>query len=119
MVIFDREKNIIDGIFGNNIIIREKDVVLPDESENSLKKEFLNHHREKLIELIKENSYYFYLPDEDQDRNEETGYFMRNDKLKEEYAGLDEKVKEFFNGDIAEYAEYRILKQYKKNFDEW
>ena len=119
MVIFDREKNIIDGIFGNNIIIREKDVVLPDESENSLKKEFLNHHREKLIELIKENSYYFYLPDEDQDRNEETGYFIRNDKLKEEYAGLDGKVKEFFNGDIAEYAEYRILKQYKKNFDEW
>ena len=118
MIVFDREKSVIDGIFGDKAIIKEKDIAIHGGGKKTPEKEFLSYYREKLIELIKENSYYLYQPDGDAESGG-TCYFIRSDRLEEEYACLDEKVKEFFNRDIAEYAEYRILKQHKKDCDNW
>jgi hypothetical protein len=110
MLIFDRDKAVLDGVFGDRDIIEESLITPPDYKDFVLNDFFYS----KLLDFVKENSYYILLPSVD-DTSKETVYFFRNDKLKEEYLSLSNEVKVFFNNEICDYAEYRILKKYRKN----
>ena len=110
MLIFDRDKAVLDGVFGDRDIIEESLITPPDYKDFVLNDFFYS----KLLDFVKENSYYILLPSVD-DTSKETVYFFTNDKLKEEYLSLSNEVKVFFNNEICDYAEYRILKKYRKN----
>jgi hypothetical protein len=114
MLIFNRDKSVLDGIFCDRDIIRE-DYITPPNYKDSVLNDFFYS---KLLDFVKENSYYISLPSVN-DTSKETTYFFRNDKLTEQYLFLDEAVKGFFNNEPSDYAEYCILKQYKNDCNKW
>ncbi len=115
MNVFDREKNILDTIFAGRDIISNKDIARNIKKGMSklekLEKAFWNYHNDKLFELVRDNSYNIELDGK--------GYFFRDEALEAQFKSLLPAVKEFFNDDSAEYAEYKLLKRYKFDEDEW
>ena len=111
MLIFNRDKSVLDGIFCDRDIIREDYITSPNYKDSVLNDFFYS----KLLDFVKENSYYISLPSVN-DTSKETTYFFRKDKLTEQYLFLDEAVKGFFNNEPSDYAEYCILKQYKNDY---
>lgn len=76
-----------------------------------MEKEFWDEHNDKLFELVRDNSYNIEMGGKE--------YFFRDEELKSQFESLAQAVKEFFNDDSAEYAEYKLLKRYKADEDEW
>lgn len=113
MIVFDREKNILDTIFAGRDIISGKDIarnIKTKEKTSELEKEFLDFSVGKLFELIRDNSYGIEMDGKE--------YFFRDEELKSQFESLAPAVKEFFNDDSAEYAEYKLLKRYKADENE-
>ena len=99
MLIFNRDKSVLDGIFCDRDIIRE-DYITPPNYKDSVLNDFFYS---KLLDFVKENSYYISLPSVN-DTSKETTYFFRNDKLTEQYLFLDY----FFKIPIADSLIVRI-----------
>ena len=114
MIAFDREKNILDTIFAGKDIIDGEDIarnIKTKEKTSELEKGFLDFSVGKLFELVRDNSYSIEMDGKE--------YFFRDEELKSQFESLAPAVKEFFNDDSAEYAEYKLLKRYKADEDEW
>jgi hypothetical protein len=114
MIIFNREKNLINIIFADKNIRRNDEFIDFNNYEDE-NKDFYEYLDGKMINFVKNNSYHIAISDNYNGKGMPLEYFFRKDKLKKEFKSLDDKIKEFFTNDYKKYGEYCILKQYKQD----